>query len=53
MLRGVLCPRMRDIPTFKNRENAQDGAPGTVAVQDVVVLTRAFEVDAHRASICM
>ena len=53
MLRGVLCPRMRGIPTLKNRENAQDGAPDTTAVQDVVVLTRALEVDAHRASICM
>ena len=24
--RGVLCPRMRDIPTLKNRENAQAAA---------------------------
>ena len=30
-----------------------DEAPDTTAVQDVVVLTRALEVDAHRASICM
>ena len=28
-------------------------APGTTAVQDVVVSKRALEVDAHRASICM
>ena len=47
MLRGIGAPAEIALQLRRGAKSPADEAPGTAAVQDVVVVKRALEVDAH------